>query len=77
MMKIMLWVVSKDNGFLDGALNILERQHNGIELVGVTAEAPIQIAKDGRNVPFVPLDKIIAWGGVMMYCLSSARNKSA
>jgi len=63
MLKVMLWVVSNDGRFFNGALSILERQHNGIELVGVTAVAPIQIAKDGRNVPFVPLDKIIAWGG--------------
>lgn len=77
MLKVMLWVVSNDGRFFNGALNILERQHNGIELVGVTAAAPIQLAKDGRNVPFVPLDKLIAWGGVMTFSLLSARNKSA
>lgn len=58
MLKVMLWVVSNDGRFFNGALKILERQHNGIELVGVTADAPVQLAKDGRNVPFVSLDEV-------------------
>ena len=37
MLKVMLWVVSKDNGFVDNALKILERQHNGLEVVGMVA----------------------------------------
>ena len=34
MLKIFLWVVSKDTRFLKDAIKILERQHNGIEIVG-------------------------------------------
>lgn len=37
MLKILAWIVSNDYRFLNGAINILERQHNGVELVGVTA----------------------------------------
>ena len=75
MLKVMLWVVSNDGRFFNGALNILERQHKGIELVGVTAAAPIQLAKDGKIVPFVSIAEVD--GGIMIYYSSSARNKSA
>ena len=37
MLKILLWVVSKDKQFLQDAVNILERQHNGLEIVGKVA----------------------------------------
>lgn len=62
MLKILLWVVSNDGRFFNCALNILERQHNGIELVGVTASNPIQLAKDGKSIPFIPLSEAV--GGV-------------
>ena len=65
MLKILAWVVSNDGRFFQGAINILERQHNGVELVGVTAGAPIQLAKDGKIVPFVSLAEVDR-GGVMM-----------
>ena len=58
MLKILLWVVSRDGRFFNGALKILERQQNGVEVVGVTAGVPIQLAKDGRTVDFIPLDKV-------------------
>ncbi len=58
MLKTLLWVVSNDGRFFQGALNILERQHNGIELVGVTAGAPIGIVKDGKQIPFIPLAEV-------------------
>lgn len=77
MLKILLWVVSNDGRFFQGALNILERQHNGIELVGLTAHVPINIAFNGKNIPFVPLDKLDAVGGCMTFYLSSAQKKSA
>ena len=32
MLKVLLWVVSKDYRFLNGAINILDRQHNGLEV---------------------------------------------
>ncbi len=77
MLKTLIWVVSNDGRFFNGALNILERQHNGLELVGVTAGSPIQLAKDGYAVPFVPLAELNAWGGVMTSSSSSAQRKSA
>ncbi len=62
MLKALIWVVSNDGRFFNGAINILERQHNGLELVGVTANAPIQLAKDGKKVTFLPLDKVDGGG---------------
>ena len=41
MLKILIWVASVDNRFLNDALKILERQHNGVEVVGVTSALPI------------------------------------
>ena len=63
MLKTFLWVVSNDGRFFNGTLKILERQHNGIDLVGVTAHVPINFAANGKNIPFVPLDKLDALGG--------------
>lgn len=59
MLKTLLWVVSNDGRFFQSALNILERQHNGIELVGVTAGAPINIGKDGKQIPFISLAEVV------------------
>lgn len=39
-------------------MNILERQHNGLELVGVTANNPIQLARNDTMVPFLPFTEI-------------------
>lgn len=64
MLKVLIWVVSNDYRFLNGAISILERQHNGLELVGVTAGTPIQLTKDGKNVPFIPLAEIERVGGL-------------
>ena len=58
MLKVLLWVVSNDGRFFQGAINILERQHNGLDIVGVTAGAPIQLTKDGKVVPFVSLAEV-------------------
>ena len=63
MIKALLWIVSNDGRFFKGAISILERQHNGIEIVGVTAGAPIQIKKDGKNIPFIPLAELNNFGG--------------
>ncbi|MBR3049822.1 MAG: hypothetical protein IKG61_00030 [Selenomonadaceae bacterium] len=62
MLKVFLWFVSNDSRFFNGALNILERQHNGVEVVNLTAVAPIQLTKDGKIVPFVPLDRLTGGG---------------
>lgn len=63
MLKVLAWVVSNDGRFFNGAINILERQHNGIEIIGVTANAPIQLTKDGRKVTFIPLAEVDQGGG--------------
>lgn len=63
MLKIFMWVVSNDGRFFQAATNILERQHNGLEVVAVTAAAPLQLSKDGKKIPFVPLTEINGVGG--------------
>ena len=63
MIKTLLWVVSNDGRFFQGALKILEQQHNGIELVDTAA---------GEDISAVD-----AVGGCMTFCLSSVQNKSA
>lgn len=75
MKKVLLWFVSNDGRFLNAAMQILERQQNGLDVVGVTAGVPIQFQVNGKNVPFIPLDKID--GGGMIFYLLSAQNKSA
>ena len=76
--RIVVWVVSNDNRFIGGALNILERQFNGVELVGVTANVKI-VATDnhGRAVSFIPLQELSGNGGGMIFFLLPARKKSA
>ena len=64
MIKILLWFVSNDGRFFRDAMNILERQHNGLDIVGVTANAPIQLARDGKKVPFIPLAESALEGGL-------------
>ncbi len=63
MLKILLWVVANDGRFFNGALNILARQHAGIDIVGVTASAPIQLATGGKKIPFIPLAEVGRVGG--------------
>lgn len=41
MLKIFLWFVSTDTSHLEGAIKILERQHNGLEIVGAAASGEI------------------------------------
>ena len=63
MKKIFLWIVSNDARFLNAAINILGHQHNGVEILGVTAPAEINFVSGGRRIPFVPLN--ISAGGLM------------
>ena len=77
MLKILIWVVSPDDSFFQGAINILDRQHNGLELVGVTANEPIQLTQNDKLVNFVPFSEVGRLGGGMKFSSSSARNKSA
>ena len=46
MKKVLLWVIANDTRFFQGAINILTVQHNGVDIVGVTANAPINLAGD-------------------------------
>ena len=62
MLKILLWVVSNDGRFFNGAMQILERQHNGVDLVGITANAPIQLTKNDKKVNFIPLAEVNGGG---------------
>ena len=66
MIKVLVWQVSDNKQYLDDALKILERQHNGIELVGVTADAETSFVYEGRNVTFVPLAEVDGGGGSMI-----------
>ena len=61
MIKVLIWVVSEDTRFFNGAITILERQHNGVELVGLTAIQKVELFTGGKNVPnvpFIPLEKL-------------------
>ena len=62
MLKVLIWIVSNDSRFFQGAMSILERQHNGLEVIGVTANEEIGLVKDGRNVPFIPLARLTGGG---------------
>ena len=55
MLKVLVWRVSNDTKFQDNALKILERQHNGIEVVG---------SSTGEDIGKVD------WGGCMIFSLS-------
>ena len=63
--RIIIWFVSNDGRFIGGAINILTRQFNGVDIIGVTAAQKISI-KDGagKNLPFIPLNEISMNGGV-------------
>lgn len=41
MLKIWEWIVSDDAEYRDNALNILDRQHDGIEIVGSSTGSAI------------------------------------
>lgn len=58
MLKVLVWVFSNDARFFQGTMTILDRQHGGIELVGVTAGIPVQLQVNGKNVDFIALDKV-------------------
>ena len=59
--RIIIWLVSNDGRFINSALNILAQQHNGLEILGVTATQKISI----NNFPFLPLNEIsLNRGGV-------------
>ena len=77
MLKILAWVVSNDSRFFNGALNILERQHNGVEVVGVTASVPIHLVKDGKKVNFIPLAEVDGGGDYDLILVVGGKNTGA
>lgn len=58
MLKVLVWQVSNDTSFKDKAIKILEKQHNGIEIVGEATTENISKV-DG--------------GGIMMFSSSSVQ----
>lgn len=46
MLKVFLWFLSTDTSQLEGAIKILERQHNGLEIVGAAAGEEISTANE-------------------------------
>ena len=52
--RIIVWFVSNDGRFIGNAVNILTRQFNGVEIIGVTATQKISV----NNLPFIPLNEI-------------------
>lgn len=46
MLKVLVWRVSNDTTFQDNALKILERQHDGIEIVGAVSEDISNLKKE-------------------------------
>ena len=61
--RIIIWFVSNDGRFIGGAVNILTRQFNGVDVIGVTAAQRISI-KDGAGkiLPFIPLNELVQTG---------------
>ena len=59
--RIIIWFVSNDGRFIGASLNILSQQHNGIEILGITATQKISV----NNLSFLPLNEIsLKRGGV-------------
>ena len=66
-MKILLWFVSKDTAYLKKSLDILERQYNGVEIVGMaTGEEIVQANRvgGGYDILLVVGAKQIGMSGV-------------
>lgn len=62
--RVVIWFVSNDNRFIGNAKNILEKQFNGVDLIGVTANTKITVKDEtGRELPFLPLNELSQNGG--------------
>ncbi|MBQ7476107.1 MAG: DUF1919 domain-containing protein [Selenomonadaceae bacterium] len=74
--RVVIWFVSNDGRFIGNAVNILERQFNGIETVGVTAGQKISVTDaTGKVLPFIPLNEIsLNGGGYDVLLVSGAKN---
>ena len=74
--RVVIWLVSNDGRFIMNAVNILERQFNGIETVGVTAGQKISVTDATEKVlPFIPLNELSLNGrGYDVLLVSGAKN---
>ena len=52
--RIIIWFVSNDRSFIKTAINILESQHNGVGVLGVTSTQKTSF----DDLPFIPLNEI-------------------
>ena len=43
--RIIIWFVSNDERYIGGAVNILTRQFNGVDIIGVTAAQKISVCQ--------------------------------
>ena len=68
--RIVIWFVSNDGRFIGNAVNILEQQHNGIDIIGVTAAQKISV----NNLPFIPLNEVNLNGWHDILLVAGARN---
>ena len=52
MLRVLIWQVSNETQFRDKAIKILERQHNGIEIVGEAVNEDIAKVDGGGSMMF-------------------------
>lgn len=59
--RVVIWFMSNDWRYLNGAINILDYQFNGVDIIGVTATQNISV----NDLKFIPLNEIsLNRGGV-------------
>ena len=69
--RIVIWFVSNDGRFIGNAVNILTRQFNGVDIIGVTAGQKISV----NDLPFIPLNEIsLNGGGYDIILVAGAKN---
>ena len=69
--RIIIWFVSNDGRFIGNAVNILTRQFNGVDIIGITATQKISV----NNLPFMPLNEIsLNGGGYDIILVAGAKN---
>ena len=71
--RIVIWFVSNDGRFIGNAVNILMRQFNGVDIIGVTAAQKISV----NNLPFIPLQELAQNGGGTTFYLLLVQDKWA
>ena len=72
--RIVIWFFSPDQRFIGNAVNILERQFNGVDIVGVTARYSIEVTDNrGRVLPFISLQELTDQRGYDILLLAGAK----